>query len=354
MSSKIWDYNSQRQLSSPSVKAIDGQMNRINLRPLALFIFLLCAIFNSRADTLSVVPSGYPIQAIKIPVLGEHHFVDDHFVRTPFIRTYIRNSIGLGEAYDYDAPPLTIAGQPVVGLQGELVFVGLDFEYQYAAKKWLAMWIHFGITGRLGTEGQSLLAQGITTSISFEFGWMFKLHRTENTILSGTIHLLNDNGTVMNLLEYINRVIEDGGPTEENRLVISRPYLRGGGGLRYAWAISKLIGTNFLGDCVYGESVDSRNKNKLYYKFGVSGDINLNNTKNIPMGFALGYIYDTFPSGSDITIDENVQGVALKIAYTGRLDFLLSLDLIRSWYPQRNSDRTLHVALTNINLRYYF
>ena len=54
------------------------------------------------------------------------------------------------------------------------------------------------------------------------------------------------------------------------------------------------------------------------------------------------------------TIGDNLQAVFLRIAYTGRDDFLISLDATWNRLPLRQLDQTLNGGVTTINMRYYF
>ena len=134
--------------------------------------------------------------------------------------------------------------------------------------------------------------------------------------------------------------------------MLSRSHLRGGG-LRFAWAASELIGVNLLGEGAYGESVDKREKNKLHIKFGGSVDFDLHSRTVVPIGFSLGYTFNTFPDG-DINGDTNTQTMFLRIAYTGREDFIISLDGTWNRLPVRGSDETINGGLTLITMQYYF
>ena len=176
-----------------------------------------------------------------IPVLGEHKFMPNSIVKDPFIKTYIRNSVGIGQALDLDIPIVEIGENQVLGLRGDLMFASLDFEYQHSVKDWLAVWGRFNILARIGNDTQALLSQGITAVTGFEFGWVFKLMKKDNTMLSLSFNIENGSATIINLLEYINKIIDDD-YSYNNSLVNNVQSLRGGSGLRFAWSVSKLFG----------------------------------------------------------------------------------------------------------------
>jgi len=288
---------------------------------------------------------------IKIPSLAHHRFVPNPYVRDPFIKTHIRNTLGIGQAIDLNIPLIEIGGETILGLRGNLLFTTLNFEYQHAVKDWLAVWGNFLIVGRLGTGIQSILAQGITAGIQFELGWMFKFVKTERVMLSGTLNLWNSNGTVVDILGFVSDIVDS---TSNAQLVRSRPFLRGGGGLRFAWDISELVGLTLLSETGYGESIDNRDKNKMFFELGGAIDFDLMARTSVPVGFALGYSVSSFPSGSDNTLDSPVQDGFLRIAYTGSSNFIISLDIIGSRIPLRQVDQTLNVSSVLINIRNYF
>jgi hypothetical protein len=68
---------------------------------------------------------------------------------------------------------------------------------------------------------------------------------------------------------------------------------------------------------------------------------------------ALVYQMDTFPdTGSDLA--DFVNTAALRIAYTGTTDFLISLDLSYDWFKNKEGGESTKLTTTLISLRYYF
>ena len=213
----------------------------------------------------SATASGAEAESdIRIPTLNGHQFTPNGLTRDPFILTYIRNSLGIGKAVDLFVPVYENGGGEVYGLKGDLMNAILEFEYQQAVKDWVAFRAQVRIFGRLGTGTQSILSQGISANMGFEFGWMFKLAQGKKTALSGTIGVSNNSTTAVDLLGFVNGVIE--GPNVP--LVKTVPVARGGVGLRYAWAATELTGFNFLGDVGLGESLDRSREDEWFFKFG--------------------------------------------------------------------------------------
>ncbi len=312
-----------------------------------LFVFSNIALYGQDIKEIET-------NEIKLPVLNNHKFITNSQTRSPFIKTYYKNTLGIGRALDLQLPILDLDGNPILGLRGNLLFIGLDFEYQYAVNDWLAIWLNYGIISRIGDGPQALLAQGVNATTSSELGWMFKLLETKKVFLSTTLIIWNSSGTIINFYDYLKRIIEEGEVAPDNQLVITRNFIQLGGGFRFAWAASDLFGVNALTEFAYGESVDRRNEKELFYNLAVSTDFDLNNVAKVPIGFALGLKINSFLSGSDTSIKGKVTSIFLKTAYTGEDDFLIGIDFVWRKMPMSQIDQTLYGGSLNLNVDYYF
>ena len=313
------------------------------------FFLLLTNIIFSQETNQKLDTGKFPL-----PVLNNHKFVINGNVRSPFIKTYFSNSLGFGEALDLKVPIMEIDGEPLYALRGTLYFVALNFEYQYAINDWVAVWVNAGMFSRIGDGAQTLLAQGMSATTNFELGWMFKLLKTKRTLLSGTINMWNNNGMIINIYDFVKRIIDEGGLSPDNKLIVTRNFIQLGGGLRFAWAASELVGVNLLSEFAYGESVDRKNENELFYNLAGSMDIDLNNVTSIPIGFSLGAKFNSFIAGSDTSIRNRISAVFFKTAYTKEDDFLIGLDFIWSKMPLSQINQNLYGGTVLISIDYYF
>ena len=300
----------------------------------------------------SIAHSQTSDAAIKVPYLGNHKFMPNTFVKDPFIKTYIRNTLGIGEALDVNIPLVEIDGVPLVALKGDLLFVNLDFEYHQAVKDWLGVWGRFIIFGRLGSDTQALVSQGIAAASGFDFGWIFKLHQTERSQLSGSLSLTNSSTTVVNLLNFIDGII-DGDYSPNNQLVRNIPSLRGNSGLHYAWAMNDFFGTYLLGELSYGQSVVERNEGKFFYHIGGVLDFDLSTRTVLPFGVSVGGSYRSLPRTGDNTKKDS-QILFLRIGYNSQSDFSIGIESSIEFVPLESTGETLKAGLTTINMRYYF
>ena len=269
-----------------TVSSISDYFGQNNWKKIILCKLIFCLIFLS--PLLAQNQSDYS-PPLKVPNLGGHKFMPNNIVRHPFIQTSVRNTLGIGKAFDVEIPIIVFRGEPLVALRGDLIFVNLDFEYQQRVKDWLGVWARFLVLGRLGNGTESLLSQGISAVSGFDFGWLFKLRQTEKTQLSGSLSLTNSQATIVNFLDFITGII-DGDLSTNNQLVKTVPSLRGNMGLRYAWAINEMYGTYFVTELAYGQSIVERNEGKLFYKIGGAFDIDLSARTIFPFGLAMGLL----------------------------------------------------------------
>ena len=321
------------------VKALFGTRGRMGILAVLGFVIL----------TLTTSVGRAAAEDLKIPHLNGHQFTTNTLTDDPFIKTYIRNTLGIGKSLDLFVPLLEIDGDRVLGLKGDLLKAILEFEYQQAVKDWVAFRVQVRVTGRLGTGTQSLLATGVTANTGFEFGWMFKLSEGEKTALSGTLNLWNNSVTLVDFLGFVDGVVNPPTPP----LVRTVPSTRGGGGLRYAWAASDLVGFLFKSETGMGESIDRSNSDEWFFNFAAAADFDLKTRTAVPLGLALGYKFDTFPEGGEELADAK-HDLVFRIAYTGTTDFLLSLDFTYGWIKLKDEAEATKFTSTLLNLRYYF
>jgi hypothetical protein len=279
--------------------------------------------------------------------------VPSDYVPGPFIQTYIRNALGYAQSVELTAPAITIGGETVGGLKGDLLFAALEFEYQHAVKEWLAVDVQVQALSRLGTETQSLLFQGVTAAAGYKLGWLFRLWRNDRMMLSGTANVMNNSFTTINLAQYIENIIAAGGLTPENKLVNATPSLRGGGGLRWAYGVSQLVGLTLSVEGSYGESMTLRAGNQWYLDLGGAASLDLNAKHGIPLGFVIGFRQASVAElGGDL--DDKARNGILRISYTGEKEFSVGLESYFQSARPSNLEEPVQSMGTVVTMRYYF
>jgi len=295
--------------------------------------------------------AGQVVSALefKRPKLGGHAFMPNNYVRDPFITTFVRNSVGIGQAMDVQIPLAVIEDDTLLGLQGDILYATLDFEYQHAIRPWLAARGEVTVLGRLGTNVGSLLASGLTAATGFEFGWLIRLFQGERTYLTGTLNLANANFTAVNIRGFVEDIVAG----RSASLVRTTPSLRGGGGLRFAWAASPFFGVTALANLGFGESVDASPDDKAFVIAGGTLDFDLLAVSSVPLGVLVAGRYTNFPETGDAGSTDSYGG-NVRVAYNGRSDFIIGLDIGFERVDSRFLDQTLDLGTLGVNLRYYF
>ncbi len=308
---------------------------------------LLCAAL------LMVAPRAYAQDTgedeWKTPHAGGHTFSPSSAIPDAFVRTYLRNELGMARTYQFEIPLAVVDGDTIRGAQGSLLFAILDLEYQQTIKEWIAVRGQFKVIGRLGTSTSALLSSGVSASTGFKIGWLIRLLQTERGYLSASFDVSNTDFTTINILDFVGDVVEG----EEAELVRKTPSLRAGGGLRYTHAFSPLFGIKAFGETGYGESVDRESDDEWFFKFGGALDFDLAGVGWLPIGLSGGYMQDSFPEGGADIVDVT-RALVFRIGYTGRRDFALGLAYMYQAFPTKATDQKIKTSGLSLDLRYYF
>jgi hypothetical protein len=284
------------------------------------------------------------------PSLNGHTFISTDLVPDAQVRTYIRNNIGYTMTPEFDYPPVVVGGDTLAVLNGSLAYALLGMEYQNAIRDWIAVRAAIGLRTRLGTQAASLVNEGVNVSSSFELGWLVRLSETQKTALSLSLDVTRQTLTLIDLRQFTEDVI-DGDP--EPRLIDNVPMIRTKAGLRFAWAVSRPVGVTLLGEGSYGEAPHRGDSDSWEYGLGASVDFDGHAAWGVPIGFALAYRETSLP-----VITEADHGKArqtlLRIAYTGKPDFLVALDVMGLVDRDNVQVKPVWSGGAAFSLRYYF
>jgi hypothetical protein len=285
----------------------------------------------------------------KVPHKEGHTFSPIGGVPDAFVRSYIRNNLGVSQTADVDFPLGIVDGDTLFASRGSLVFANLGLEYQQTIKDWIAFRAMLHVNGRLGTGTAALLASGVSATTGFELGWLMRVMETDRGYMSLSFDVKNTDFTTINLAQFINDIIND----EDAELVRATPSMRVGVGLRYTHAFSPLVGLISYFETGHGESVDRDSEDEWFTEFGATVDFDLAAIDWLPIGLAVGYRQDSFPEGgADIT--DVVRGFLFRIGYTGREDLALGLNFEYATFPSNQLEERIKTTGINLDLRYYF
>ncbi len=282
--------------------------------------------------------------------LGDHYFTLSNILRSPFVFTQINTSIGMGGITDLKYPIIVIDETDYKYLQGDLAIVLLSFEYQYAVKDWLAVFLGFEISSRLGSDFPTLFKEGINYATTFNIGWMIKIIRFEKFALSGSIKVNNGSYSIISI-ENFAEDIQNG--NENPSLILDRYSTVGIAGLSASYGMNYFLGFSGEFNLGIGESIEREQKNKVFVNVGVEGDMNFTRLIDIPISCNLGYLYSSSPvTKSALYFDRNIFFGQLN--YIDRTDFIISLNLSMSREISQGTQNLTWPKTLTFNMRYLF
>ena len=286
------------------------------------------------------------------PMLADHRFTTTAAVRGPFIYTCFRNTLAVGMAPGSSVPLAVIDGREITFDTGDILFTLLQLEYQQAVKEWMGFWVNFALAGRLGTETASLLSQGVTVTSGLRLGWLLRLMQADDMVLSGTAQITNAGYTAVDLVGFVDGIIDDG-LTEEDELVYSSSLMIATTGLSYAWAINRTTGFTASTAVGYGESADRTAGNDWYFDVGAAVDFDLRREIPVPIGTAVGVRSSSIPE-SDQNLGNTATTATFRIDYIGRYDLNIGLEIASQWQDIRGAEKSLRYTTAAMDFRYYF
>ena len=148
------------------------------------------------------------------------------------------------------------------------------------------------MSGRIGTDMSTIMADGVNTLQGGKIGWLVRIRQVEKFNLSGSIYMQNVTGNIINVTEYFEDLINN----VPNPAVVKKvPAMNIGLGIQGAYAFNPTFGFQFQGDVAYGESFE-RTKSKAYLSGGVIGDVDFLPKHNVPINLAIGYTLTSTPA----------------------------------------------------------
>lgn len=304
------------------------------------------------------------VQKRRLPVLRGHRFIPTSTVPDPFITTYLRSNTGFGLLLDAKIPVLTEADTVAV-LQGDIAFAVLGFEYQQTIVDFLALRIGFGGAVRTGTNGETLIAEGLNATYAFGVGLTGRVLRTENFLLSAALDFASNKIIGVDPFGFARRVIEECGGLPEDEIadcVLStdEQLLQSGrsnaltGGARGAWSPVRWFGLRGRVELGAGDAFDPEaDLGTTILNLGAVADIDLREITPVPIGFLLGYDAELFGSrGSDVA--ESATRFNLGLFYTGRKEFSVGVESLWGRVNLTQSEKGVDSVTFNLRLRYFF
>ncbi|HSG68046.1 MAG TPA: hypothetical protein VK994_05015 [Bacteroidales bacterium] len=285
----------------------------------------------------------------KIPSLNGHTFPNPILFKYSFISTSFHASFSYAKTNPIIFRGIKIGQAEAFEIEGQIVLLGVNVEYQQKFNNWLALRMSFMLTGRLGTEVNSILADGVNTFTGGEIGWLIRIMQNKKLNLSASVNVQNLTGNFINVSRYIQDIIDQ----NPNPAVIHKvPSLNVSAGVLGAYAFSPTFGIQFQGEYAYGESF-TRESGRGYYLAGILGDVDFMPRYEFPVGLSLGY---TFSSAPNIVMSEGGMAhlYSSRIRYTGAKDFDLGLQYSFYTLEFNNIEDKPMLNSATLLLKFYF
>jgi hypothetical protein len=291
--------------------------------------------------------------------LAGHTFIPSNLVGDPFIASYIRSSTGAGVATGVEIPIRDVDGNVLTVLQGDLAFLLLEFEYQQALGSWVALRLGGSASARLGTNEETILAQGINAVYGMNLGATVKLLKSERVMLSAVADYRTNKIYAFNLFDFLQKVIEDGfDPEADNSLLTSGPTSVTTVGLKAAYSPWRWLGLVASGEggggSPFREDIDGRG----VFTGGLSADVDFGAISSVPIGLQWVFNWSNFSDNNSDILDTIVAS-GFTVGFTGREDFFLGLTTgfnrvtLLENIPGTDSN-TLDGSTLSLVLRYFF
>ena len=133
---------------------------------------------------------------------------------------------GYARASGVPTPLLVVGTDTLAVTKADVTFLALGFGYEHRVKDWVGVWLNVSGAGRVGTNLETLLAQGVQATSGYELGWKFRLYEANKSALALTTALASSDITGINILGWVDRIIEEGGLSDDNKLVSKGQSLR--------------------------------------------------------------------------------------------------------------------------------
>ena len=307
--------------------------------------------------------------------LGGHRFVPSRNVLDPFVASRFTNSIGFGGARNLEVPIYNYQDSLVTTVTGDLGFLSIDFEYQQQVTGWLALRGAVGAVARLGVDGFSFAAEGVSTIYGYNVGATGRILRSGRFQLSGAIDYSSNalygvqpltylQGVASEVRRGIDSVLALGGVVDSGTIrdILDQIDLsqynavqqgtadRTGVSLRLAYTAAPWLGFTVASQSGVGNLL--RRSDVGIIDVGAGASLDFGPLWRVPIGLALSARYQNASErSSDLGADLTTFGAF--ISYAARRDLALGLDLANSSLGQP-SGGTLRASRIAVTMTYFF
>ena len=287
-------------------------------------------------------------------VLNGHRFLPSSDLPDAFVNTFMRSAVGAGSAVNLRAPIEDLDGNVVDTLDGSIAFLSLDYEYQQAVNRWLALRANVAGGARLGTDEQALLFQGVTGVVGAGLGTTVRMLERKTVYVAAVGDLVWNQGYFVTPLDWVRDVIDNGLGSDSSKLVAGASNLIASVGARVAYSPHRAWGFTALAEFGFSEPFrEDVSSTRGLVRFGGTIGYDFGASTPVPIGLLGGFRWENFSSGGDDIADRSWRSF-FGISYTGRADFNVGVEMSFARLSQRDSNENIDSGSVRVALRYYF
>ena len=282
-------------------------------------------------------------------VLNGHGFIPSNFLGDPFVGTYFANQVGGGLALGVETPLKDLDGNTLVTVEGDMLYGLLGMDYQQNLGSVFAVGLKGSGLVRAGTNAQSFVAEGADMRTEKVLWGKWRALRSSSVQVAVGLSWAYRSGTFFTPREFAQH-IADGGSLDDAPIVTEDKSWDTSFDYNLAWALSRWFGLRLSGSSGMYEVPGEDSESKLMNRFGLMGSLDLNQVKDVPLGFTLGYFWGT-PENEPPTA---LRGMLLGFWYTGETDLQLGVEvgLLKTQFLGTDDDVDGQFAI--LTTRYYF
>lgn len=292
-------------------------------------------------------------QKRRLPQLGEHVFLPGFQPADPFVTSFVRTGTGAGTALDLIVPVYDLEGEEIGRLEGDIAFILVDFDLQFAITDWLSVrGVLSGLT-RIGIDEQAVLAEGLNAVGGYELGAKARIWHNNNFIVSGLLRYRKNGLVGVSPARFVQKVIDSGlGETGSNELIATNSAERGVAGIHAGFSPNKWVGFTALVETGVGDPFGKGREIENTLNVGGSVSVDLGAGTRVPIGVLLFLERDSFSEGaSDLASQITTFGWGL--FYTGKKEMKVGIESQSMGLKQATGD-DLNATMARIVLQYYF
>jgi hypothetical protein len=278
------------------------------------------------------------------PEKGDHIFVPTTFIPDAFVDTELAIGIGYSNSIATDIPLFTPGGQQIGTVEGDLLFMTGNLEFNCALRDWIGFFARFNALARSGSNTASIFASGLSAGSGFGMGWEFRLRETSSSMLSGSVAVDRTSITLIDVAAFVD--------DPDRGLSRTVTPLLGSLNVRYAYGVNDLVGFSAFGSVGAGENPRENYDDDVFWKLGGVASIDLYEY-GAPIGLAGGLRTSSYPLTFD-NADGNSWAALFTIAYMGRPDFSITLDTVYERVPLDYQDIAIGYIGFTAGLIYIF